>query len=225
VSHTLPTRRGFLQALAAAAVSPALMARVEGAERSLALASSMPFHGSDPESARALGARYMLSPELRYLNHASIGTVPRAVHEAHVAYLETCETHPSLYVWGQIWRDAMEEVRSVAAGLLRCKPDDLAITHNTTEGFNVLAHGVPLERGDEVLFSSLNHPGASVPWQGLAARRGLAAASDGSRRSCGLGGQGGPARRCPRQPRSYPTWSAESTMAERVGFHRARDLL
>jgi selenocysteine lyase/cysteine desulfurase len=115
----------------------------------------------------------MLSGDLTYLNHASIGTIPRAVHEAHVAYLELCESHPSLYVWGQVWRDAMEQARSAAATLLRCTAEDLAVTHNTTEGFNVLAHGLPLDRGDEVLFSSLNHPGASVPWEGMAARKGV----------------------------------------------------
>jgi selenocysteine lyase/cysteine desulfurase len=127
--------------------------------------------GMGPEAVRALRAQYMLSEDILYLNHASIGTVPRAVHEAHVAYLELCESHPSLYVWGPAWREVTEETRTSAAGLLRCDPDDLAVTHNTTEGFNVLAHGLPLRRGDEVLFSSLNHPGASVPWLGLAETR------------------------------------------------------
>jgi selenocysteine lyase/cysteine desulfurase len=41
----------------------------------------------------------------------------------------------------------------------------MAITHNTTEGFNTLAAGLDLGPGDEVLFSSLNHAGASICWQ------------------------------------------------------------
>jgi selenocysteine lyase/cysteine desulfurase len=56
---------------------------------------------------------------------------------------------------------------------LKCEADDLAITHNTTEGFNVLAHGLPLSAGDEVLFSSINHAGAAVAWDTLAERRGF----------------------------------------------------
>lgn len=124
------------------------------------------------DALRRLREQYMLSGDLIYLNHASIGTVPRSVHQAHAGYLELCETFPSLYVWGAVWREVMEETRASAAGLLHCSPDELAITHNTTEGFNVLAHGLPLEDGDEVLFSSLNHPGASVAWRGVAQRRG-----------------------------------------------------
>jgi selenocysteine lyase/cysteine desulfurase len=173
MSHTLTTRRGFLGALAAAAVSPAMLTRLEEIDRALARGLPRRTAGTGPEVARALSAQYMLSEDILYLNHASIGTVPRAVHEAHVAYLELCESHPSLYVWGPAWRELTEETRASAAGLLRCDPDDLAVTHNTTEGFNVLAHGLPLRRGDEVLFSSLNHPGASVPWTGLAETRGF----------------------------------------------------
>jgi selenocysteine lyase/cysteine desulfurase len=47
---------------------------------------------------------------------------------------------------------------------MRCAPAEVAFTHNTTEGFNLLAQGLPLRPGDEVLFSSLNHPGASNCW-------------------------------------------------------------
>jgi selenocysteine lyase/cysteine desulfurase len=56
--------------------------------------------------------------------------------------------------------------------LLGCDGEDVAITHNTTEGFNLLAQGLPLGAGDEVLFSSLNHAGASVCWEHQARRRG-----------------------------------------------------
>ena len=53
-------------------------------------------------------------------------------------------------------------------------PDEVAITHNTTEGFNLLAQGLPLGPGDEVLFSSMNHDGASVCWDHHASKKGYA---------------------------------------------------
>ena len=34
---------------------------------------------------------YLLDPAVTYLNHGSIGTVPRLVHDAHVRYLALCE--------------------------------------------------------------------------------------------------------------------------------------
>lgn len=168
-------RRAFLKALAAAGVAAPLLASVQRLEAALPPAAPPgPFRHDDPAAIRALASEYLLGDDLVYLNHASIGTVPRPVHAAHVAYLELCERHPSLYVWGRVWRDVLEDTRRGAAGLLRCDPDDLAVTHNTTEGFNILAQGLRLGPGDEVLFSSLNHPGASVAWRGQASRRGFA---------------------------------------------------
>jgi isopenicillin-N epimerase len=170
-SHTRTSRRSFLRTLAAAGAGAPLLTRAERLEAGAA--SRVSFDGASAESVRRLRDQYLLSSDLIYLNHASIGTVPEPVHRAHAGYLELCESYPSLYVWGAVWREVTEETRRAAATLLRCRPDDLAVTHNTTEGFNILAHGLPLEPGDEVIFSSLNHAGASVAWDALAARRGF----------------------------------------------------
>lgn len=168
------SRRGFLRALVAAGAASPLLAKAERLEASLHPRGPVRvFRADDPASVLVLRDQYLLGDHLVYLNHASIGTVPIPVHRAHVGYLELCESHPSLYVWGDVWRRVLEDTRAAAAELLRCRPDDLAVTHNTTEGFNILAQGLPLGPGDEVLFSSLNHPGASVAWQEQAARRGF----------------------------------------------------
>ena len=122
--------------------------------------------------AKSLADEYLLEPQLLYLNHGSIGTIPRVVHEEHVRRLRQCETNPHIHMWGEVWVEALSKTRSAAAELLHCEADEVALTHNTTEGFNVLAHGLPLGKGDEVLFSRLNHPSASEPWTYHAARRG-----------------------------------------------------
>lgn len=125
-----------------------------------------------PSAALELKDEYLLKPGTLYLNHGSIGTIPRAVHEAHVRLLLECETNPHVHMWTDAWAEALASARSAAARLLKCEPDEVAITHNTTEGFNVLAQGLPLGAGDEVLFSRLNHPSASEPWVYYATRRG-----------------------------------------------------
>lgn len=169
-----PSRRGFLRALAASAVAAPVLARAEAAQAALTAGlPAGPFQADRPAAVRALRDQYLLSPDLLYLNHASIGTTPKVVVDAHAGYLAVCESNPSLYVWGEVWREVTEDARRAAASLVRCAPDDLAITHNTTEGFSVLAHGLDLGPGDEVLFSSMNHAGAAVAWHGLAERRGF----------------------------------------------------
>ncbi|MFQ5568808.1 MAG: aminotransferase class V-fold PLP-dependent enzyme [Rhodothermales bacterium] len=116
---------------------------------------------------------YLLSPDITYLNHASIGTIPRIVHEARRHYLTVCESNPWLHMWGGAWEDLREDVRAGAARLLNCLAEEVAILHNTTEAFNVLAHGLPLGPGDEVVFSSLNHTGASAAFFHMAEVRGF----------------------------------------------------
>ena len=125
-----------------------------------------------PGAAAALADEYLLKPGLLYLNHGSIGTIPRVVLDEHVRLLRQCETNPHVHMWTDVWAEALARTRSSAARLLHCEPDEVAITHNTTEGFNVLAQGLPLGAGDEVLFSNLNHPSASEPWRYYAGRRG-----------------------------------------------------
>lgn len=123
-------------------------------------------------AALELRDEYLLKPGLLYLNHGSIGTIPRVVVDEHARLLRECETNPHLHMWGDAWVEAFAKTRAAAAGLLHCDPAEVAITHNTTEGVNVLAQGLPLGAGDEVLFSSLNHPSSSEPWRYHAARRG-----------------------------------------------------
>lgn len=169
-------RKDFLKSLAGVALAGPVLGRLEAIEdvfsASLHSLARTPWETLGPQ---ALQDRYMLDPAVVYLNHASIGTIPRQVHDARVEYLALCESNPWLYMWGTPWEPIREEVRVGAAGVLGVPPSDLAITHNTTEGFNILANGLPIGPGDEVLFSTLNHDGASVCWELGAERRGFTA--------------------------------------------------
>lgn len=159
-------RRSFL------AGSGAGLATLLGDRSTITKALSRLAPVSNPEGTLALKDEYLLKSGLLYLNHGSIGTIPRAVMDEHVRLLRQCETNPHLHMWGDLWTDALARTRSAAASLLHCEPDEVALTHNTTEAFNVLAQGLPLGAGDEVLFSALNHPSASAAWVYYAPRRG-----------------------------------------------------
>lgn len=174
------SRRTFLRTAAggavAAAGAPALAALAEARSAftsQLASTRAVPPATGSGSGSLPSPADYLLDAGIRYLNHGSIGTIPRVVHDAHRRYLEICESNPWLYMWDEPWIEPLEEVRGRAARLLGCGAHEMALTHNTTEGFNLLAHGLELGPGDEVLFSSLNHPGASNPWTHMAPVRGF----------------------------------------------------
>ncbi len=130
--------------------------------------------GRRPHRAPRPGAadEYTLSAEVTYLNHAAIGTMPRVLQEQRAGYLATLEENPWLYLWGGGWDAARERTRAAMAALLGATAEELAITHNTTEGFNLLASGLPLAGPRAVAFSGLNHPGASVAFRHWGGRRG-----------------------------------------------------
>jgi len=109
-----------------------------------------------------LRGAYDLNPGVVYLNHASIGTTPRAVRAAQSRLLGLTETNPWLHVWGGALEEQAERARGAAAEFIGAATDELAIMRTTTEAMHLLASGLPFERGDEVLFSSLNHIGAGA---------------------------------------------------------------
>jgi selenocysteine lyase/cysteine desulfurase len=163
------SRRQFL-GWAGGGVGAAAMARLVGAQQR--------FSQELVEEASAnlfdrLARAYTLDPKITYLNHGAIGTIPRVVQEAHRRYLDLCETNPWLYMWGGPWARPLESTRERVAAALGCSPQETALIHNTTEAFNLLALGWPLGKGDEVLFSSLNHDGASACWLHQAPKRGF----------------------------------------------------
>ncbi|MEM6794675.1 MAG: aminotransferase class V-fold PLP-dependent enzyme [Acidobacteriota bacterium] len=167
------SRRSFLKAVGAgtAAAFLASLADVRGSFAEQAADDLGSLSGADPFAR--LNGSYTLDPGVTYLNHASIGTMPRAVQDAHRQYLRLCEMNPWLHMWGDVWQEPREEVRRQAALFFGCTSDEITFSHNTTETFNLLAQGLPIGPSDEVLFSSLNHSGASVCWHHAAETRGF----------------------------------------------------
>jgi len=54
-----------------------------------------------------------------------------------------------------------------------CPPGDVALTHSTTDGMNLILRGLRLGRGDEVVTSDEEHPGLLAPLAALAAEDGV----------------------------------------------------
>ena len=168
------SRRTFIKGTAAATLLADLAFAKEAAAHT---AKESARFSSEKRGFKHVKDDYSLDPSVLYLNHASIGTVPRVVQEAHIGYIKLCETNPWLYVWSDPWIEPQEVIRGKAAHLMGCDAQETVLTHNTTELFNLLAHGLPLGAGDEVLYSSLNHVSASTCWQNLAPKRGFSVRS------------------------------------------------
>ena len=102
-----------------------------------------------------------------HLNTGTYGSCPLPVLEATIHHLRAFERmigqeHPDL--------DALH------AGLeefLGAWPGSVAIVRNTTEAMNIVANGIDLAPGDEVLTTTHEHIGGFCCWELQAARRGV----------------------------------------------------
>ncbi len=175
------SRRGLLKRAGLGAAAATLLDRIGMLQQTFAdelradtRQAGSPIDDSPLDGAPFSGLHlaYSLDPSVTYLNHASIGTIPRAIQRSHARYLELCEQNPWLYMWGGAWEGPRESIRAKAAHFLGCTAEDVTFSHNTTETFNLLAQGLPLGPGDEVLVPNLNHSGASVCFELQAERRG-----------------------------------------------------
>lgn len=69
---------------------------------------------------------------------------------------------------------ALEAARAGMARLLRCEPDEVAVTKNISEGLNVIAASYPWRRGDNVVLClDKEHPNNVYPWLNQARRSGI----------------------------------------------------
>lgn len=128
----------------------------------------MPF---DPRQARH---DCPATTRVAYLNAGTFGPLPRVAAEAMRAQaedaLEAGRIHRASM---QRWLAAMGEAREAFARILDADPDELALTHCTSDGCNTVVFGLDLREGDEVVTTDAEHPGLSAPLEELARTRGV----------------------------------------------------
>ncbi|HEX7574239.1 MAG TPA: aminotransferase class V-fold PLP-dependent enzyme [Bacteroidota bacterium] len=113
--------------------------------------------------------QFPLSHERAYLNTGGLGASPYAVIDAVKGKMDelekTGETGHSEVLWDEIKRDA--------GALLGCDAAEIAFTRNTTEGINIVANGLPLRRGDEIILTTQEHVGNAFTWLALSKQEGV----------------------------------------------------
>jgi selenocysteine lyase/cysteine desulfurase len=146
---------------------------LRGAAEAAQLPDSALFE-KDPEAYwRRVREEQFLLPDWRvFLNNGSLGIIPRPVLEVMTNYLKSAaglesDEYPR---WGYETLDAQ---RAEFAGFCGARPEDLAFVHNATEAMSIIAAGIDLKAGDEVVISDQEHPSGKNPWFEKRARFGL----------------------------------------------------
>ncbi len=127
----------------------------------------------DPERYwKQLREEQFFLPDWRvFLNNGSLGVMPKPVFQRVADYMTTGAslTNDSYPRWGY---ETMDEHRQEMAAFMGCKKDELALTHSATTAMSIIAAGLDLTAGDEVLITDQEHPSGRGCWQLKAARSG-----------------------------------------------------
>ena len=105
-----------------------------------------------------------------YLNHAAVSPLPERTARAMEAFTADAMCHGSVHYLK--WMEACQGVRTAAAGLMGCTPQEIALTKNTSEGLAVIANGLDWRAGDIVVAIQDEFPANYFPWLRLE-RRGV----------------------------------------------------
>jgi isopenicillin-N epimerase len=116
-------------------------------------------------------ALYGFGDRFIMMNNGTLGPMPKSVFNTLTRYFRVQMTNPyDGYNYLPTFREA---VRQKLAAFINASPDEIALTSNTTEGINLVVNGLDLKAGDEVLVTSLEHPGHINPWRLKEKRAGI----------------------------------------------------
>ncbi|MGH3533317.1 MAG: aminotransferase class V-fold PLP-dependent enzyme, partial [Pseudonocardiaceae bacterium] len=109
-----------------------------------------------------------------YFNSGYTGPLCRAAHQAALATAEREYWVGRMGGHARTERDRIHtEARAAAAALLGAGAGEIALTHHTTDGMNLVAHGVRWQPGDNAVSTRVEHKGGILPLGVLRERHGV----------------------------------------------------
>ena len=162
-------RRDFIRLLGSIGFLPAAAS---------AAAESWPA-ADDPQFWSWIRRQFYVPNGQAYFNVGTLGACPRQVIEAVVDSMRGIEQDIAEYDYRPEHTEYIsgyrkqEELRAKIASLINASAREVALLQNATMGSNLIAHGLELARGDEVLLTDQEHIGNRGPWELLDKRDGI----------------------------------------------------
>tara|TARA_B100000959_G_scaffold87905_3_gene93187 strand:- start:8308 stop:9546 length:1239 start_codon:yes stop_codon:yes gene_type:complete len=147
-------RRSFIQAIGVAPIANSLI----GYKKAIADISNY-----SPEEA------FRFSDNKVPMNAANLCPMPKAISQSIATYNDDLDFDMSGANRTRIMA-IKEKARKGIAKQLNISSTEVAITRNTSEANNIVAQGIELEAGDEILLWDQNHPSNNVSWSVRAKR-------------------------------------------------------
>lgn len=128
-------------------------------------------HLTSPISEKELKEYRYLFPVTKkwiYMNHAGVAPISLRVADAIMNYNQ--EALHEGYTAGPRWVTHFAKIRKHCAQLIEAKASEIAFVRNTSHGISLIARGLNLQAGDEVIVSEVEFPANLYPWMALEQR-------------------------------------------------------
>ena len=161
------SRRDFFKRLAAgSAFSLALLNKATAAVYQSITSLNQKFIGDESPDGlywEGIKKQFLFEDGLIMMNNGTVGPMPKPVFNTLMKYFRVQVTNPyDVYNFIPTLKD---EVRQKLAGFVNASPEEVVLSHNTTEGLNFVVNGLDMKEGDEVIISNMEHPASINPWK------------------------------------------------------------
>jgi len=137
------------------------------------LARSQPRSPADDAWLDSLREGIPAATHSRYFQTAGIGPSPDIVVREVADKLSYQNESPADPEISLEMARVEPDLRAHLARSLGAETDEVALTHSTSEGINIVSWSIPWTAGDEVIVSNQEHPSNIIPWYNLRDRFGI----------------------------------------------------
>lgn len=100
-----------------------------------------------------------------YFNHASCGPISKNVKTALEMLIQN-NSSDKINDYLEL-TSKTADCKKLISEMINCEPDRIAFLDNTTNGINILAHGIEFKKGDRILLNDAEFPGNVYPFLNL----------------------------------------------------------
>lgn len=108
-------------------------------------------------------SQFAAAQEFTYLNSAAVSPLPRSAVDAVLSQLTDVSRYGSQHY--SDWIETRSRARGLLAGMLGVRPDQVAFTRNTSDGFAAVAAGIDWKPGDNIVSFEGEFPANFYPWR------------------------------------------------------------
>ena len=109
----------------------------------------------------------ILNDRLIYLDNSSTTQKPQKVIDAITNFYtkSNANVHRGIYNLSEQATISFEKAHQTVAKFISAEKQEIIFTSGTTQSINILSNSIPLNAGDEILLTQMEHHSNLIPWQ------------------------------------------------------------